>query len=129
MNNFDFDGTSWPLIWGGDAANYTVGMNPELASFCAGPLDSKKVAGKIVFCELLTTGAEVMIANGVGVIVADSSITDVAFTFPLPLSQISTQDGQSVLQYIKTTEYDHNNCSRQSLVSYISIVYYNLGSS
>lgn len=109
MNNFDFNGTSSSLIWGGDAANYTVGMSPELASYCAGPLDSKKVAGKIVFCESLTSGGEVLLANGVGVIVADSSITDVAFTFPLPLSQISSEDGLNVLQYIKTTEYDHNN--------------------
>lgn len=76
-----------------------------MASYCAGPLDSRKVAGKIVFCEYLTSGAEVFLANGVGAIVADSSITDVAFSYPLPLSQISTEDGQKVLRYIKTTEY------------------------
>ncbi|XP_044477304.1 cucumisin-like [Mangifera indica] len=105
INSFDLNGTTYPLIWGGDAANYTAGADPGLSKYCiTGAMNSYKVAGKIVLCETLWDGSGILIADGVGTIMADSSITDVAFNYPLPATQISTEDGQAILDYIRTTE-------------------------
>lgn len=105
INSFDLNGTTYPLIWGGDAANYTAGADPGLSKYCiTGAMNSYKVAGKIVLCETLWDGSGILIADGVGTIMADSSITDFAFNYPLPATQISTEDGQAILDYIRTTE-------------------------
>ncbi|KAJ0104698.1 hypothetical protein Patl1_18657 [Pistacia atlantica] len=105
INSFDLNGTTYPLIWGGDAANYSAGADPEISKYCiTGAMNSYKVAGKIVFCETLWDGSGILIANGVGTIMADSSITDFAFSYPLPATQISTEDGKEILEYIRTTE-------------------------
>lgn len=98
-------GTSYPLIWGGDAANYSAGANPDIARYCIdGAMNSYKVAGKMVFCETLWDGSGILMANGLGTIMADSSITDFAFNYPLPATLISTEDGQRILDYIRSTE-------------------------
>ncbi|KAI7989887.1 hypothetical protein LOK49_LG13G01298 [Camellia lanceoleosa] len=105
INNFDLNGTSYPLIWGGDAANYTVGADPESSRYCiTGAMSSDEVQGKIVFCETLWDGSGILLANGVGTVMAYSSITDFAFNYPLPATVISTEDGLKVLDYIRSTE-------------------------
>ncbi|KAH7549499.1 hypothetical protein ACOSP7_025688 [Xanthoceras sorbifolium] len=105
INSFKLFGTSYPLIWGGDAANYSAGADPDIARSCAtGAMNSYKVAGKIVFCEALWDGSGILLANGLGTIMADSSITDFSFNYPLPATLISTEDGLQILDYIKTTE-------------------------
>lgn len=93
------------MIWGGDAANYSAGASQDLSKYCiTGSMNSYKVEGKIVFCEVLWDGTGVLLANGVGTIMADDEITDFAFNYPLPATQISTSDGEKILDYIKTTE-------------------------
>lgn len=67
-------------------------------------MNSYIVEGKIVFCETLWDGSGILLANGVGTIMADSSITDFAFNYPLPATVISTEDGLKVLDYIRTSE-------------------------
>ncbi|XWS49867.1 hypothetical protein CRYUN_Cryun12cG0040100 [Craigia yunnanensis] len=105
INNFELHGKSYPLIWGGDAANYSAGASPDLSRYCiTGFLNSYKVEGKIVYCETLWDGTGVLLANGVGTIMADDEITDFAFNFPLPATQISTSDGEIFFDYIKSTE-------------------------
>ncbi|KAJ4712934.1 putative Cucumisin [Melia azedarach] len=105
INSFNMYGTSYPLIWGGDAANYSAGANPDIARYCIdGAMNSYKVAGKMVFCETLWDGSGILMANGLGTIMADSSITDFAFNYPLPATLISTEDGQRILDYIRSTE-------------------------
>ncbi|CAL5437261.1 unnamed protein product [Camellia sinensis] len=105
INNFDLNGTSYPLIWGGDAANYTVGADPESSRYCIpGAMSSDEVQGKIVFCETLWDGSGILLANGVGTVMAYSSITDFAFNYPLPATVISTEDGLKVLDYIRSTD-------------------------
>ncbi|KAM5572640.1 cucumisin-like [Rosa sericea] len=65
INNFDLNGKSYPLIWGGDAANFSAGANSEIASFCPnGALNSHKVKGKIVFCETIEDATVVTIEDG-----------------------------------------------------------------
>lgn len=67
-------------------------------------MSSYIVEGKIVFCETLWDGSGILLANGVGNIMADSSITDLSFNYPLPATVISTEDGLKVLDYIRTSE-------------------------
>ncbi|XP_011069443.2 cucumisin-like, partial [Sesamum indicum] len=107
INTFDLNGTSYPLIWGGDAANYTIGSSPDIAKYCiTGAMNADIVAGKIVFCEALWDGSGILLANGVGTIMADVLVEnpDVAFSWPLPATLISPEDGKSVLEYIRSTE-------------------------
>ncbi|KAH7514032.1 hypothetical protein FEM48_Zijuj11G0045600 [Ziziphus jujuba var. spinosa] len=105
INSFELNGTTYPLIWGGDAANFSAGSNREISRYClTGSMNSIEVAGKIVFCETLWDGSGILLANGVGTIMADSSATDFAFSYPLPATLISSEDGQQVLEYIRTTE-------------------------
>lgn len=93
------------MIWGGDAANYSAGANSEIARYCVpGAMNSYKVQGKIVLCDILWDGSGILMANGIGTIMADSSITDFAFNYPLPATQVSSEDGLAILNYIKSTE-------------------------
>ncbi|XP_059639216.1 cucumisin-like [Cornus florida] len=105
INSFDLNGTSYPLIWGGDAANYTVGANPDISKYCFdGAMNSYQVEGKIVFCETATDGSAILLANGVGTIMADPFIPDYTSNYPLPATVISTNDGVKVLDYIRSTK-------------------------
>ncbi|KAM3735014.1 hypothetical protein ACB098_10G058900 [Castanea mollissima] len=105
INSFNLNGTSLPLIWGGDAANYSAGADPDISKYCYnGDLNSYKVQGKIVFCEGAVVGTSILLANGVGAIMAESSITDFGYSFPLPATIISVEDGLTLLNYIRSTE-------------------------
>ncbi|KAJ8766203.1 hypothetical protein K2173_021720 [Erythroxylum novogranatense] len=112
INSFNLNGTSYSLVWGGDAANYSAGADTDIARYCyPGVLNSYKVSGKIVFCESLNDGSPslndgsaILSSNGVGVIMADSFFSDVAFSYPLPATVISTEDAQKILEYIRSTE-------------------------
>ncbi|KDP25527.1 hypothetical protein JCGZ_20683 [Jatropha curcas] len=105
VNNFVLNGT-YPLIWGGDAANYSAGADPDIAKFCVtGALNSYIASGKIVFCETIWDGSGVLWANGVGAIMADAEYSkDFAFSYALPATVISPEDGQQILDYIRTTK-------------------------
>ncbi|KAL2543952.1 subtilase family protein [Forsythia ovata] len=108
INNFDLNGTSYPLIWGGSAANYTIGSSSDYSKYCLpGAMSTDIVAGKIVFCEALYDGSGILLANGIGTIMADVLVVDpdFAFSFPLPATLISPEDGHKVLDYIRSTDY------------------------
>ncbi|CAA0842262.1 Subtilase family protein [Striga hermonthica] len=107
INTFDLNETSYPLMWGGDAANYTGGYNRDIAKSCIhGAMNANRVSGKIVYCESLGDGSGILNANGAGLIMADvlSFDQDVAFSWPLPTTFISPQEGNRVLEYIRTTD-------------------------
>ncbi|XP_050228738.2 cucumisin-like [Mercurialis annua] len=106
VNSFVLNST-YPLIWGGDAANYSAGADPEIAKMCiTGAMNSQIVQGKIVFCETIWDGSGILLANGVGTIMADSEYSkDFAFSYPLPATVITTEDGQDIMDYITSTEY------------------------
>lgn len=107
INTFELNGTSYPLIWGGDAANYTIGSSKDYARLCVpGGMNADIVAGKIVYCEGASDGSGILYANGVGTIMSDASFPppDFAFSWPLPSTWISPEDGRSVLEYIRSTE-------------------------
>ncbi|CAI0414184.1 unnamed protein product [Linum tenue] len=51
VNSFKLNGTSFPLVWAGDVANYSGGNGLLNAKNCLpGSLNSNKIAGKIVLC-------------------------------------------------------------------------------
>lgn len=105
INNFDLNGKSYPLIFGGDAVNFSSGANSELAGYCLpGSLNANKIKGKIVYCDSPTDGSAIRIAGGVGTIMIDLD-TDTADSFSSPVTQLTVEDGQKVLEYIRSTEY------------------------
>ncbi|KAF5445019.1 hypothetical protein F2P56_034102 [Juglans regia] len=105
INSFDLYGKSFPLIWGGDAANYSAGFDPEISKSCSpGSLNSYKVEGKIVLCRNPQSDTGVLSANGVGIIMIDSFTNDFAISYSLPATRISTDDGLKILDYIRSTE-------------------------
>ncbi|KAK6947704.1 Subtilisin-like protease, fibronectin type-III domain [Dillenia turbinata] len=105
INTFDLNGTSYPLIWGGDAVNFSVGANSEIASYCWwGALSSTQVQGKIVLCDGVDEGSGILVANGVGAIWSYSFLNDVSFNWDIPTTIVSGEDGQRILDYIKTSE-------------------------
>ena len=66
---------------------------------------SYKVERKIVLCYTMVTRSDILLANGVGVIMSDSFYSvDFAFSFPVPATVISNEDRVKVLNYIRTTE-------------------------
>ncbi|KZV55861.1 cucumisin-like [Dorcoceras hygrometricum] len=108
INTFDLNGTTYPLIWGGDAVNYTIGSSPEFARFCLGDtMNTDMLAGRIVFCEAEQDGSTILLAKGVGTIMSDEWIINpaYAFSYPLPATLISPEDGKKVLEYIRSTNY------------------------
>jgi hypothetical protein len=105
INSFNLNGIPFPLIWGGDAANYSAGADPDISKLCLdGYINSDKLQGKIVFCESFLDGSGILSAHGVGIIMADLSITDLAFSYPLPATVISVEDGLKIFDYIRSTE-------------------------
>lgn len=109
VNIFDLNGTSYPLIWGGDAANYTFGSNPDYARFCnLDGLDVDMVAGKIVLCEHAEDGSGILQANGVGTVIVGEDVInpDYAFSYSLPATLISPGDARKVMEYIRSTKYE-----------------------
>lgn len=104
VNNFELNGTSYPLIWGGDAANFSAGFNSDISRYCIpDTMNAYKIEGKIVLCDTLWDGSGVLLAEGVGTIMAEE-ITDFAFNYPLPATQISLDDNHAILDYIRSTE-------------------------
>ncbi|XP_051129684.1 cucumisin-like [Andrographis paniculata] len=107
INIFDLNGTSYPLIWGGDAANYTIGSSPDIARYCfPGYMNDDIVAGKIVFCEAVWGDSAILQGNGAGLVISDVryQYLDVAFSRPLPSTLLSPEDGRIVKDYIRSSE-------------------------
>ncbi|KAH6818177.1 hypothetical protein C2S51_001780 [Perilla frutescens var. frutescens] len=108
INTFDLNGTSFPLIWGGNAVNYTAGYSPDDASLCGGfALNLDMVVGKIVVCESLLGIYSIREVNGIGIILigSDAINPDYAMSYQLPVTLISPDDGKKVMEYIRSTKY------------------------
>ncbi|KAA8533791.1 hypothetical protein F0562_031308 [Nyssa sinensis] len=105
INNFELNGTSFPLIWGGDAANFSANALSLDSRYCfPGEMDSRKVKGKIVLCEGFWDGSGILLADGLGIIMPTQSFNDFAFSFPLSATLISQEDITKVLEYIRSSK-------------------------
>ncbi|KAF3433055.1 hypothetical protein FNV43_RR24157 [Rhamnella rubrinervis] len=103
INNFDLIGRSFPLIWGGDAINFSANSISLKARNCLpGDLDSNKVKGKLLVYESRSNSAGVIMACGVGTIMPGRSLDDLAFPLPLPAALISGADIDKVLDYMRS---------------------------
>ncbi|KAH6754802.1 hypothetical protein C2S53_020167 [Perilla frutescens var. hirtella] len=109
VNSFDLNGTSYPLMWGGDAVNYTFGSSPDYARLCTPDgMNLDMLPGKIVVCEgYAQDGSTILLSNGIGsVIVGEDDISpDYASTYPLPATQITAGNAKKVMAYIRSTEF------------------------
>ncbi|KAL8064312.1 hypothetical protein ABFX02_01G081400 [Erythranthe guttata] len=110
INTFNLNGTSYPLIWGGDAVNYTFGSSPDYARYCGEEdINHDMVAGKIVLCESISRHSHDILSNGTVGIVLVQYITainpDYAFNYPLPATLISPDDAKKAMDYIRSTKY------------------------
>ncbi|XP_012835449.1 PREDICTED: cucumisin-like [Erythranthe guttata] len=109
INSFDLNGTSYPLVWGGDAANISIGASSDNTRTCMLESDEMNygmLAGAIVLCEnpFDAAASNIFHFNGTGVIMVDNA-PQYASSYPLPATVISPDDLRKVMQYIKTTKY------------------------
>lgn len=95
---------TYPLIYGGSAPNISAGASGDISKYCfPGTLNSYKTENKMVLCDTISDGSGVLMANGVGAIMSASAYSDLAFSYPLPATLISVEDGAQVLAYIQST--------------------------
>ncbi|CAI9093907.1 OLC1v1029509C1 [Oldenlandia corymbosa var. corymbosa] len=110
-----FKGETYPLVYGGDIANYTGGQDPYEARWClTGILDATKLPGKIILCypyapDLVDLPRYLLHHHAEGVIVVPTP-TPYPLTkpelikFPLPATTITDEDSRIILDYIRSTE-------------------------
>ncbi|XP_068641944.1 cucumisin-like [Aristolochia californica] len=109
INSFALNGSSFPLIYGGDAPNVSAGASPDISRYCyPGTLNENKVKGKIVLCDTLYDGSNIMEVNGLGTIMSDIEYStlffDFAFNYPLPATLVSLEDASKALAYVQSTD-------------------------
>ncbi|GLJ59818.1 hypothetical protein SUGI_1524120 [Cryptomeria japonica] len=108
INTFTMEQPWYPLVYGGDAANISGGFSSEDSSGCGlYSLDRSKVEGKIVLCYLanptdLPDGG-VYVSGGAGAIIMYDPMNDTAFSFMVPATVISSEQGEIVRSYINST--------------------------
>ncbi|KNA21120.1 hypothetical protein SOVF_046060 [Spinacia oleracea] len=96
-----FDDKSFPLIYGGDAAN-TSSENSSYARYCyPDSLDRTLVKDKIVLCDYFRDGEEPFLAGAAGMIIHDILPLDDPSSFPLPASDLRVDDAERVLSYTR----------------------------
>ncbi|KAL4182547.1 hypothetical protein AMTRI_Chr11g93820 [Amborella trichopoda] len=112
INSFNMNGTTFPLIYGGDAVNVSAGSSKRAASLCfrnsffenpPNSLDENKVQGKIVLCDMWWDTSAVLMAGGVGTIMLDYS-PDESYTYPIPAAAVPPSDAKLILDYIQSSD-------------------------
>ncbi|KAI9161276.1 hypothetical protein LWI28_015965 [Acer negundo] len=83
-------------------------------------MDSRKIKGKIVLCEVIWDGSGVIMAGGVGVIMPAPEFNDVGFSFPFPTTPIKYEDFPGIMEYIRSTKVDRNVDTRNVKYNIIS---------
>ncbi|CAI9091583.1 OLC1v1026650C1 [Oldenlandia corymbosa var. corymbosa] len=105
----------FPLVYGGDVPNVSAGFGSEDSRFCSeGTLDKSKVKGKIVLCDALIDGSGILGAGGIGAIMQDGGVKDMAFLFPISTTYLGTDDGTEVATYINTTSNPTANIEKST---------------
>lgn len=92
-------------------------------------LNKSLVTGKIVLCDQLSEGDGAAIAGAIGTIMQDVVYKDFAFSYQLPATYLSLEDGGNVSKYINTTRsllgflfLVNLYCASNSLTSEINVV-------
>ena len=95
----------------GKSFHFNINLYYLLHRHClANSLDENLVKGKIVLCYFNPLEPERRAFSGAtGVVIADSKAKDFALSFPLPATFISTEHGNLIYSYIKSTRYSSNS--------------------
>ncbi|KAK9993838.1 hypothetical protein SO802_023541 [Lithocarpus litseifolius] len=121
VNAFELNGTPFPLIWGGDATNFSGNYISPTSKYCIpGALNMNKVEGKIVLCKDRSDGSGAFMANGAGVIMPSQPFDNFALPFPLPTTIISTKDISKVLEYIRSSNEEIQDITAPYAASFSS---------
>lgn len=76
-----------------------------MSSYCnPESLDSYKIKGKIVMCNEVGDGSAVASADGLGSIMNSEQYGDMIFSYPIPATVVSNEDGNIVRNYMQSTE-------------------------
>ncbi|KAK4838613.1 hypothetical protein QYF36_015079 [Acer negundo] len=88
---------------GVDIISISLGPSSVLQHF-PDDMDSRKIKGKIVLCEVIWDGSGVIMAGGVGVIMRAPEFNDVGFSFPFPTTLIKYEDFPGIMEYIRSNK-------------------------
>ncbi|KAG6626541.1 hypothetical protein CIPAW_15G056100, partial [Carya illinoinensis] len=104
INTFDLKNEMYPIVYGGDAPNTTVGSQGSYSRYCLpNSLDQNLMKGKIVLCDLVVDGEGAFQASAVGTVIKGPGRRDAAYSFPLSASYLGIEDGSNVYFYINST--------------------------
>ncbi|KAL0331334.1 UNVERIFIED_CONTAM: Cucumisin [Sesamum angustifolium] len=81
---------------------------PWTMTVAASTIDRKFVANLALGNgQILTDGSAILLANGIGIVMMDPTVINpnYAFSYPLPATLISPDDGRKVMEYIRSTKY------------------------
>ncbi|KAD7480186.1 hypothetical protein E3N88_03322 [Mikania micrantha] len=100
-----FDGAIHPIVYGASVPNTKKGFTSDDSRYCEpDSLDPTLVQNKIVVCEDFDGPENALLSGASGVVVeGDFGYEDLAFSYPLPTTYLSSQDGIAVLKYINST--------------------------
>ncbi|XP_042499358.1 subtilisin-like protease SBT4.14 [Macadamia integrifolia] len=105
VNNFSPERKLYPLVVGANASNDSSDTASSARYCIEGSLDSSKVKGKLVYCEMLMWGVDsaVKLASGVGTVVESDANPDTAQIFMTPGTVVDSKTGKAVTDYINST--------------------------
>ncbi|XP_057454486.1 subtilisin-like protease SBT4.14 isoform X2 [Lotus japonicus] len=104
VSTFNQKQKQYPVVMGMDAARNS--SSKENAKFCfQDSLEPNKVKGKILYCRFGTWGTEAVIKaiGGIGTIVENEEVRDVAQIFMAPATIVNSSIGQVITNYIQST--------------------------
>ncbi|KAJ4972150.1 hypothetical protein NE237_005249 [Protea cynaroides] len=102
VNTFPTEKTYYPIIYAGDAASNS--SSEEARQCLSGSLDKDSVKGKIVFCDKFSLGGGPFMAGAQGMVVLDDAgFDDIAFSYPLPATALTIDQGRKFAQYLNST--------------------------
>ncbi|KAK2990924.1 hypothetical protein RJ640_021899, partial [Escallonia rubra] len=105
VNTFQLN-HSYPLIDASDAPNTLLGVNGSISRYCLNnTLDKNLVKGKIVLCDAslgTSLGQEELLAGAAGSVTQNMVFKDIALSFALPATAISSDQGHNISDYIRS---------------------------
>ncbi|KAL6123961.1 hypothetical protein ACLB2K_076477 [Fragaria x ananassa] len=107
LNQIDLKGKFYPLVYGGDAPNKTLGNDTIGARYCCdGCLDKDLIKGKIVLCDgpLDEAGSGAILGGAAGVILTSQKLhDDLLGPVPVAASYVGLEENSNIYKYISST--------------------------
>ncbi|XP_068641901.1 subtilisin-like protease SBT4.3 [Aristolochia californica] len=110
VNTFTMNGSSFPLIYGGDATN---GCSAGAGRFCYEEcLNKTLVEGRIILCEETFDVEGPAKLGALGAIIEDGKYSDCPESFPLPATLLPPRFGDRIKSYINSSKDPRANIFR-----------------